>query len=314
MKRKVLVIGSESFVGKHLLSTLLTQSDLDLSVLYRNIHPDRVKLYETHQVKTYSGDLEDYNTLLSLEAEYDLVYYLISATYPAASWANPKIEVGKNLTPFFNFMRFASVKKVKRIAYISSGGTVYGLQKGRLTEDVLTMPFSPYGIFKLTMERLLEYLSIKENIPHDIYRISNIYGPGQNISKGLGVINIWLKKIIDEKKITIFGDGENVRDYIYVKDVAELLLLSLKRTGKSSETFNMGANASYSLNELIDKMKNIVPFDFETAYIEGRKSDNKHVVINADKLIKHFGPYEFTTIEEGIQLTYQSYTNNTVIS
>ena len=95
-------------------------------------------------------------------------------------------------------------------------------------------PFSPYGIIKLAMEHFLNYYHSKYGLASDIYRVSNVYGDGQDTTKGLGIINTFIEKILSENRVTVFGKGESVRNYVYVKDVAEILSLSTSTDIKKS--------------------------------------------------------------------------------
>lgn len=303
-QKKILIIGSESFLGKALIEDLFKVSNTKISVVFRSASEERILFYEQHQITIYQGDLLQQETLLQMETTFDYVYYLASATYPANSWRNPREEIDLNLIPFFNFMNYVETYPPGKIIYTSSAGTVYGLKIDALTEDKLTRPFSPYGIFKVTMEHLLEYLLVKKNIAYDVYRISNLYGPGQNPKKGQGVINIWIRNILESGKITVFGDGSNVRDYIYIKDASRLLLQSLKESKEvEGRIFNLGTNKGYDLNAIISILINVISFNFKVDYKLDRKSDNKYVVVDSSKLLSQIPDFKFTSLEEGIQAT-----------
>ena len=301
----VLVIGSESFLGKSLIEDLMAQSNIQLSVAFRNATDEKIQFYLQNKIEVYQGDLVQEETLSQMEKSFDYVYYLVSATYPANSWKNPWEEVSLNLTPFFNLLKYLEEFPPKKVIYISSAGTVYGLKTTSLDENKLTRPFSPYGIFKVTMEHLLEYLRVKKGIAYDIYRVSNLYGPGQNPLKGQGVINIWVRKIIEEGKIVVFGDGSNVRDYIYVKDASMLLTHSLKPNVEDSQgcIYNLGTNEGFDLNQIIEILREVMPYTFDVDYRPNRKSDNKHVVVDSSKLNSNVPGFKFNSLKAGIQST-----------
>ena len=154
------------------------------------------------------------------------------------------------------------------------------------------------------MENFLSYYHKKFGLNYDVFRVSNVYGQGQNTGKGLGIINTFLEKIISENKVTVFGDGLNTRNYIYVKDVVELFTLSYK-SPDSSGVYNVSSNATLSINQLIDAMKKEVSEKFEVNYVTGRQSDNSFIDLDNSKILEFFKDFSFTEINEGIAKTYQ---------
>lgn len=201
---------------------------------------------------------------------------------------------------------------MKKIVFVSSAGTVYGPAEEKVKEDSATKPFSPYGIIKLTMENFLSYFEKKYDLHFDIYRVSNVYGDGQDISKGLGIINTFLEKIITEKRITIFGTGESVRNYVYVKDVAELMSLSLTSDLSVSNVYNLASNDTLSINGLVKLMQKTVNEQFEVIYKETRQSDNPTIDLDNTKLLSAYSNFKLTNIGEGIAKTYSYIKKNTI--
>ncbi len=139
---------------------------------------------------------------------------------------------------------------------------------------------------------------------HDIFRVSNVYGLGQDTAKGLGVINTFLEKIISENKVSVYGTGESIRNYIYAEDVAKLLSLSAHADHRVSNTFNLASNDNLSINELVSIIKKIVKEDFEVNYMETRQSDNPMIYLDNSKLRATYPAFKFSSIEKGILQTY----------
>ncbi|MFV0389619.1 MAG: NAD-dependent epimerase/dehydratase family protein [Pyrinomonadaceae bacterium] len=294
----ILVIGSNSFIGKHFINYLSGMKEISLTVFGRSCPP------EFSNLRFVQGDFINLNILNNALDGQDLVYHFISQTIPATSWEKPQIEIEKNLVPFLNFIDLVVKARAKKICFVSSGGTVYGLQQDILTEESLTEPFSPYGIIKRTSESFLQYAKQKHQLNYDIYRMSNVYGEGQDIGKGLGFINTALEKIAHHQPVIIYGDGENVRDYLYVRDAAKLLTLSLEKNIENSEIYNLSSNHPISLNELVKLMKNVLKVEVKVEYLSARASDNRKVVLDNTKLMKHFGQVSLTSLEDGIKQTY----------
>jgi UDP-glucose 4-epimerase len=296
--RKVAIIGSNGFIGRHLTKRLMKERDLALTLFGKSDSGGVNNSLPYHRIDFFNKTELEKNF-----AGMELVYYLASETIPATSWENPSLEIEKNLIPFINFLQVAATNGVRKVVFVSSAGTIYGTTTDLVTEDANKNPFSPYGITKLTMENYLRYYKVKYGMQYDIFRVSNVYGEGQNTAKGLGIVNTFLEKIISDKEVKIFGDGNTVRNYIYVKDVAELLSRSLINL-QSSETYNVSSNNTLSINDLVKIIKTVVAEEFKVVYTDVRQSDNSAVFLDNSRILKAHPDFKFSPIEEGIARTY----------
>lgn len=295
----VAIVGSNGFIGRNLAKVLMQRSDVNLylygksktSYFDEEIPYVKIDLLNTVQVNKYF-------------AEIDLIYYLASETIPSSSWDTPLIELEKNLKPFIQFTETVCKLKTKKMVYLSSAGTVYGTNSNKANEGTVANPFSPYGIIKLSMEHFLNYYHYKYGLASDIYRISNVYGEGQDTSKGLGIINTFIESILANNSVTVYGKGESIRNYIYVKDVVEILSTSVSKDIKSSSLYNLASNDTVSINQLIELLKKTVSEKFDVRYIETRKSDNSVIDVDNSKLSKELSSFKFKPLSEGLKLTY----------
>lgn len=295
----VAILGANGFIGKHLTKALMQNTQLNVSLFGRSALNDlkdklpyhQLDLNNAHQVEKYFKDTE-------------VVYYLASDSIPSSSWNDPKFEVERNLLPFINFLNNGAQHKLKKVVFVSSAGTIYGPSKEKLTEESDKKPFSPYGITKLAMENYLNYFEARHGIKHDIFRVSNVYGIGQDTSKGLGIINTFLEKIINERAVTIYGNGENIRNYICVSDVAGLLSFSVDSSANSN-IFNLASDDNISINQLVNVIKDIVKEEFKVNYKETRQSDNPAISLDNTKLKNAYKNFNFITLSEGIEQTYK---------
>lgn len=301
----IAIIGSNGFIGKHLIDILKNNSKLKLHLFGRNLASEFSDLFPYQQI-----DLNNSEQLKISFKDIDFVYYLASESIPSTSWESPIFDVEKNLLSFVNFLDCVCKLKLKKIVFVSSGGTIYGHSDKKLNEEANKKPFSPYGIIKLAMENFLNYFEVKYKLQYDIFRVSNVYGRGQNTGKGLGIINTFLEKIILEKKINVFGDGNNIRDYVFIEDVAKLLSLSLHTKSNKSNIYNLSSNNALSINELVSITKKIIPETFEVIYTATRQSDNPSILLDNSKILTDFPDFEFTKIEDGILKTYNSLLEN----
>ncbi len=301
----VAIVGSNGFIGSNLAQEISKYDNLFVFLFGKN----EQNLSGTNLPYNVI-DYKNHDLIKQQFKQIDLVYYLASSTIPSSSWENPKLELENNLLPFLEFMEAISRLQVKKIVFISSAGTVYGPSESKVSESTEKQPFSPYGITKLTIEYYLNYFKIKHNISYDIYRVSNVYGVGQNTSKGLGIINTFIEQIVLNHKINVFGDGENIRNYINVKDVVKLMTYSITSKITKSNIFNIASNDTISINQLIEIIKNIIDENFEVVFSNNRKSDNSFINIDNTKILSTIPNYKFISLNEGIQGLYFFIKNN----
>lgn len=301
-KLKIGILGANGFVGKALVEQFLIENNfLELHLYSRN----ECNQANTKNIFQYQFNLNaDSLTFPSTLLEIDVLYYLISESIPASSWEYPSNEIQNNLVPFTKLIEQLKNGKLKKIIFTSSAGTIYGPSKGKINEEGIKNPFSPHGITKLTTEYFLEYFKIKYGIHYDIFRISNIYGPGQNTSKGLGLVNTILEKMIRKEEVIIYGDGSNIRNYIYIEDVARILNQALNNNLFISNTLNLASSYHFSINEIISKIEDVTERKLNIKNIAPRNSDNSIILIDNSKLIKLFTKFTDTNIEIGIKETY----------
>lgn len=298
-RRKIAIIGSNGFIGSNLVKLLETDAQNELYLFGRS-------------EKSVHGDSHPYSrTLLSdkeavAEAFKDIetIYFLASETIPATSWGDPVQEVTGNLLPFVVFLETVSTLSAKKVVFVSSGGTVYGPTTDAAREEDAKSPFSPYGIMKLTMEYFLHYFFVRTGLQYDIYRVSNVYGTGQDTSKGLGIINTFLENIARHKRIEIFGDGHNVRNYVYIDDLVKILALSLEPGGEACNVVNCASNDTLSINDLVAIIQRVVEEEFEIVRTPNRSSDNSIIMLDNSKLLSQHPELTFTPLVEGIRKTY----------
>ncbi len=299
----IAIIGSNGFIGKHLVERFSNAGNVKLHLFGRSADNKNAQFTSNYKVFDPKHSNKTFKNI-------DYVYYLASETIPASSWDDPINEIEKNLSTIVNFCQSLVGTSVKKIVYLSSAGTVYGPSANKLSEDSNKTPFSPYGIIKLSIENFLNYFKVKNNLNFEIYRISNVYGIGQDTSKGLGLINTFLEKVVKNETLKIYGDGKTLRNYIYVKDVAEILFKSAFGNWNESDCYNLSSNDSLTINEITAKIKEITKKDFKIDKIESRSSDNSAIDLDNTKLLNKYPDFTFTSIDKGISDTYNFLLNN----
>jgi len=305
----ILVIGGAGFIGSNLVGKLLEEG-------YKIIVFEQ-KECKIHRLPKSNNLIIEYGTLLDvtyfenilLKFKIDIVIHLASSIIPLSDQKAFISDIENILTPTITLLALISSLGIK-FYYFSSGGTVYGDRfnnKQSILENEETNPISYYGISKLFIEKLILMENIRSNLSYVILRPSNLYGPGQNVDGNQGLIAVVLGKIIKGESVTIWGDGKNVRDYIYIDDliscVSKLLLSNV-----NNEIINIGSGKGQSVNDIIEVIRNVSHQQVKVNYDIRRLVDVSVSVLNTDKLLRLID-VNFTSIEEGVSEFYKYLTN-----
>lgn len=293
--RKILVLGGNGFLGKNLCEYLADQGEdvysFDMS-LPKN---------QDQRIQYISGDFFDDYTLEHIVQGMDVIFHAICTLNPGNS--NEKCILGYE-RDFVQTAKLCSyVKDTEcRMIFFSSGGTVYGNQRVQpITEDAVPVPINHYGNLKLCIENTIRTFNFQMKKNMLIARISNPYGPGQDYHKGVGFIDAAIKRTIQGETIEIWGDGENVRDYIYITDLCKMLYSLIDYHG-GFEVFNLSSNTGVSQNDIIASLKKITNA-VKVSYLPGRSVDAKKIILDNSRIKTIFSD-EMMSIEEGIENYY----------
>ena len=299
----VLILGGFGFLGSNMINYAL-QNNLKYRFIVFDIyeqHPLGEKF--TNIAKIYKGDFtnkEDLNILFK-ENEVDYVFHFISTTVPANSNDNIRYDIESNLVSTINLLDICKAYKIKNIVFISSGGAVYGDSPNYIhKEDDNLSPNSSYGIIKITTEKYLKLYNHLYGVNYLCLRLSNPYG-AFHLSKKQGLINIAIKKAIAKEEFEVWGDGFNLKDYIYAEDVARIIFTLLK-SRVSNEVLNIGSSKGYSINEILGIIKKLIP-SFCIKYKEQKSFDVPKVVLNTEAIAEYID-FELTPLESGINKTF----------
>jgi UDP-glucose 4-epimerase len=265
------LIGGNGFIGSHLLDCLLNKK-YKVRVVDRSKELFRNSLPE---VEYFYGDILDVGLLESAAEGCDIVIHLAHFLTSRDSINTFYDELFNNLNAFIGLLNVISKSSVEKIIYFSSGGTVYGqTQEITIPETHQLKPISSYGVVKVTMENYLHMYSHHHHKEYLVIRPANPYGPRQNFRYNQGVIPIFIYHILNNMPITIWGSGDNRKDYIYVKDVAKATL-KLMQNGVKNQVFNIGSGVGISLLELVRLIEVVTR---KQAIIEEQKSLNTDVL------------------------------------
>lgn len=244
---KTLILGAAGFIGTNLTLCLRDNPENELALVDKNksyFIPTLQKDRSLQIMESTFDDTTDFDTLLQGQ---EIVYHLVSTTVPTTSNQHISQELQANVIFSSNLFEACVRNKVKKVVFISSGGTVYGREADcPLKEKTATNPISSYGIQKITIEKLLYLYHYLYGLDYRIIRLANPYGPYQRPNGVLGAVTTFTYKALRHEKITVYGDGSVIRDYIYIDDAIRAMQKIVEGESKH-RTFNLGCGEGTSI-------------------------------------------------------------------
>ncbi len=294
-KLKVLVIGGNGFLGKNIVSEL-KDNDCDVSVYDMKTNPNC-------QCRQFEGDIINDAKFSQIIRGNDVLVYLVSAIMPAKSMQEPLSSYTVDIPLLIHTLESCRTENVRRIVYASSGGTIYGDNEIPNKEDAQLMPINNYAICKLTCEKILLMYNKIYGMDNIILRIVNPFGKWQKMVSGVGAITSFCMLMLQKKEINIFGDGNIVRDYVSVEDVARAFLLASSWNNEEAiiPVFNIGSGCGHSLNEIISILEKILGYQASVKYLQSRLFDVKCNVLDISKANKYLKYNVKQKIEDSIK-------------
>ncbi len=291
----VLIIGGNGFIGSNLGRVL---SDRGFKVTSFDIALPQVA---DPRVEYVMGDFFDDNVLAEAIKGCDVIYHALSTINPGNS--NEKYMMGYGRDFIQTVKLFDMLKETDtKLIFLSSGGTVYGNQEVQpIKEDATANPINHYGNVKLCIENTLKVFDIQAKSKMMIARISNPYGPGQDHKKGVGFIDAVIRRTLAGEPVEVWGDGENIRDYIYIDDVCNMLgnLASYEGT---ENTFNLSSGEGTSMKKILEIVKGIDD-SVNVVYKPARSVDVRKIILDNSRIMS-VCPMELKGLEEGIKSVY----------
>ena len=300
----VLVMGGLGFIGSHLSRKLLRLGYrvriFDKLYTSKHLISDIVR-----QVEVVEGDVAKSADVLQSLEKIDVAIHLIHTTVPGSSMQDPVYDVESNVVSCTRWLPYLRNTDLKRIIYVSSGGTVYGVPRNNpVSEDDPTEPICSYGITKLAIEKYIAMYSGLNGIEYRVCRPANAYGEGQRLNIGQGVIGVFLQRALKGETIEIWGDGTSKRDYIYVEDLVYGVAELIHHEG-AERVFNISTTVGYSLNDIVAIIRNKINIPITVEYMPSRGFDVPLNILDNSRLQRATNWAPKTSLEEGIRRVYK---------
>ena len=298
--KKALVTGGAGFIGSH-LTEKLHQNNIEVLVVDNLLTGKKENLLSLDLENTIYGDVGSEETLKIIKNfNPDVCFHLAAQSSVVISVEDPLLDFEHNLLQPVQLIKTLLETDCKQFIFTSSGGTIFGEPEVIPTseDDYGGEPASPYGLAKKKLNELIEAMLQNETMSYSILNLSNVYGPRQDPHGEAGVMSIFTGKLMNNETPTIYGDGKQTRDYIYVLVVVDALI-------KSAETddnlfLNIGTGVETSVNELVSILSQKISWDGEPEYAPKREGELLRSVLNNERAKSQIGWEPKYTLDTGL--------------
>ncbi|MGC3894536.1 NAD-dependent epimerase/dehydratase family protein [Pseudomonas urmiensis] len=298
----ILITGGAGFIGSHLCDALLDKGYAvrivdDLSTGKRaNLRLDHPK------IELLEGDVADAALVARAASGCRAVVHLAAVASVQASVDDPVKTHQSNFIGTLNVCEAMRLNGVRRVLFASSAAVYGNNGEGQsIVEDTPKAPLTPYAVDKLASEQYLDFYRRQHGLEPVVFRFFNIFGPRQDPSSPYsGVISIFSERATQGKPITVFGDGEQTRDFLYVGDLVQVMVQALEQEQVEEGAVNIGLNQATSLNQLLAALKQVVGSLPEVSYGAARSGDIRHSRADNQRLLARFAFPEPTPIVVGL--------------
>ena len=278
-KEKILITGGSGFVGTNIIHKL--PKDI-YEIFSLDIEEPKINFKNVNYLNADIRSIRLGGLIKNIDPK--IILHLAAQSSVAISSKDPLLDNDVNLNGSLNLYLNSTKYNVEQFISFSTGGAIYGEELGKkFKENDTTKPLSPYGISKLNFENYLNYFSTikKFNCKTTILRPSNIYGPWQNPLGEAGVVSIFADKMLKNENVSIFGDGSEYRDYIYIDDIIEFVLKAI--IDKAEGTFNISSGKITKTIEIYNHISNIIGYMKPPIFLDKREGDIFGIEIDNSK-------------------------------
>jgi len=308
----IIITGGAGFIGSHLTEIILAQGhhvtviDNFSTGKWSNLptHSDRLKVHEV--------DICNFEGILDSVQGADAIVHLAAVASVQASVDAPRQTHAINLVGTINLLEAARIHDISTFVFASSAAIYGDNQNLPLKEDTPPQPLTPYAFDKLGSEYYIDFYRRQFGLKTTVFRFFNVYGPRQDPSSPYsGVISILIDRALNQKPFTVFGDGLQSRDFIFVQDLAAILCQAAVQQTGCGHIVNLGNGTQTTLLELIGIVESFSSNSLNTSFDQARPGDIKYSCADNTRLRQLFSYVQTTCIEEGLRRTWDSVATTT---
>ncbi len=305
---KILVTGGGGFIGSHLVDLLLKREHVVI-VLDNFSTGKRSNLPLEHpQLKIIEGDIRDTDTVFQAAEGCDAIVHLAAVASVQASVDEPIGTHEVNLVGTVKLLEAAKQHSIKRFVFASSAAIYGNTEVMPVSESTPLSPLTPYAADKLASEYYIDFYRRQYGLSPAVFRFFNIFGPRQDPSSPYsGVISIFMQRTINDQPMTVFGDGEQSRDFVYVADLVQLLADAVEKQNPNHLPMNVGNGTQTNLNQLLDLIRDFSGKKLAVSYEESRLGDIKHSLADNRAVCEKMDYHRQYPVALGLRITYDWY-------
>ncbi|GLO30533.1 MULTISPECIES: NAD-dependent epimerase/dehydratase family protein [Pseudomonas] len=298
----ILITGGAGFIGSHLCDALL-EKGYAVRILDDFSTGQRGNLQVDHpRLELVEGDVADAELVTQVTAGCSAVVHLAAVASVQASVEEPVRTHQSNFIGTLNVCEAMRVHGLRRVLFASSAAVYGNNGEGEsIAEDTPKAPLTPYAVDKLASEQYLDFYRRQHGLEPVVFRFFNIFGPRQDPSSPYsGVISIFSQRAVQGLPITVFGDGEQTRDFLYVGDLVQVMVQALEQPQVEEGAVNIGLNQATSLNQLLAALEKVVGSLPAVSYVAARSGDIRHSRADNQRLLARFEFPQATPMVEGL--------------
>jgi UDP-glucose 4-epimerase len=312
---RVLVTGGAGFIGSNLVDRLLAEGcdvdaidDLSTGSLANlaDARAQRARKFSFHRLDICSPQLVD----VIAHRQPEVIFHLAAQAGVRPSLENPAFDAQVNILGTLNVCEAALRAGTRKVVFAGSGGTIYGVPESvPVKESHSQRPTSPYGVSKKAAVDYLFYYREIHGLEYTVLALANVYGPRQDPHGEAGVVAIFAGHLLAGKAPTIYGDGKQTRDYVFVDDVVDAFVRAAEKGG--GLLMNIGTGVETSVLELFDVMARLAGFRQEARFAPERAGELLRSALDPGRAAIHLGWKPWTPIDDGLARTLDWYRNRT---
>lgn len=299
---KILVTGGAGFIGSNIVDAYVAQGH-EVTVLddlssgkKKQVHP---------KAAFHTMDVRDPNiSTLFAKNGFDIVNHHAAQIDVRRSMQDPFSDASINVLGTLRLLECCRTYGVRKFIFASSGGVMYGECKTAANESVIARPESPYGFSKAAAETYVRFYGSAYKIPYTIFRYGNVYGPRQDVDGEAGVVAIFAGRMLAGEPVSIYGDGKQERDFVYVGDVVEANCAALTRG--ENDTYNIGSGRPTSVLQLFEALAKLTQYKHNANFSPARAGELQRSLLDSDHAHKYLGWKASHSLEQALSRTLQS--------